>query len=418
MAMRAKINERLVQGLTQPTVIMDTRLFGFGVRRSKGGRISFFVRKVSGGRDKRKVIGRYPDISAKTARSRATELLASLNPAGRLTLGRMVPDGSIEQKLDQLLERLAPPKPVAQCKLTFEQAVSELHKAYFSDKKENTRVKYQRYIKRTLIPNFGSLPLDQVTAERIEDWYNSYEGLAGGRPSEPYKILMTLLRLAKERRIIRSVPNPIVRKTWTSEEREAFDSETAERIDDYYSRRISSPDAHPSEFAIWVGLHTAERAQALVSLAVHEVNFRTREVTKKRKGREGKDVYSLVYNNEVIGVLRQLRSRSERYFFPRPNYPGDHVQAQTVRRHFQRDCKANGWKLPKGGRPCLHTLRHTMLTYLGNKRVPVPVIAAIAGHRSVKTTMRYIHPNKKAARDATNQCSIGAGRRKRSRGRS
>lgn len=419
MAMRAKITERLVQSLTQPAVIMDTRLFGFGVRRFASGRISFFVRKVCGGRDRRKVIGTYPDdLSVRSARTRASAILSSLagqveNPLATPPMERVEFSKQLS-RLEAMLSRLAPPEP-ATCPLTFEQVLLEVHDAYFAKKKERTRITYQRYIDSVLLPEFGELPMDQLTAERIEDWHANYKGKAGGRPTQPRKILMSILRLAKQRRIIRKVPAPELVEDWSSEIREAFDPETAERIDAYYTRRISSPDVHVSELAIWVGLHTAERAESLVSLAIDEVNFKTREVTKKRKGKKGKDVYTLVYNNEVIGVLRQLKPDSGRYFFPRPNYPGDHVQAQMVRRHFQRDCEANGWELPKGGKPCLHTLRHTLLTYLGNKGVAVPVIAALAGHRHVQTTMRYIHPNEKAAREATNHSSIGARRRKRQR---
>ncbi len=423
--MRAIINERLVRRLTEPVTIMDTRIFGFGVRRSKGGRISFFVRKVCGGRDRRKVIGTFPNMSVKAAKELAASTLTSWS---LMSAERLIPHlapGPMERvdivdqlkRLETKLDRVTPP-PEKTCDLLFKDLVAQIHGEYFRKKKERTRVTYQRYIDSVLLPEFGECTIDELTAERLEKWHSGFKGVLGGRPTQPRKILMSLLALGEAQKLIPKVPSPKFVEDWVSEEREPFPPATVERIDAYYTRRISSPDVHVSEFAIWVGIHTGERAEALASLAVDEVDFRTRKVTKRRKGKKGKDVYSLTYNDEVIGVLRQLKAQiTGRYFFPRPNRPGDHVTAQMVRRHFQRDCKNNHWVLPKGGQPCLHTLRHTLITYLAHKKVSVPVIAALAGHRDIATTLQYIHPVEEAAREATNNCSIGSRRRKRKRSR-
>ncbi|WP_407061574.1 tyrosine-type recombinase/integrase [Actinomadura napierensis] len=43
-----------------------------------------------------------------------------------------------------------------------------------------------------------------------------------------------------------------------------------------------------------------------------------------------------------------------------------------------------------GCRPRRHDLRHTGLTWMG---VPVHVLRKIAGHGSLSTTQRYLHPD-------------------------
>lgn len=50
-----------------------------------------------------------------------------------------------------------------------------------------------------------------------------------------------------------------------------------------------------------------------------------------------------------------------------------------------------------------HTLRHTCATRLAAKGVPIPTIAKWLGHRSIETTMRYVHPDQDALRAARDQ---------------
>jgi integrase len=47
---------------------------------------------------------------------------------------------------------------------------------------------------------------------------------------------------------------------------------------------------------------------------------------------------------------------------------------------------------------CRHSLRHTGLTWMADAGVPVHVhvLRVIAGHGSITTTQRYLHPDKRA----------------------
>lgn len=54
-------------------------------------------------------------------------------------------------------------------------------------------------------------------------------------------------------------------------------------------------------------------------------------------------------------------------------------------------CVAEVWKKALGTTPRLHSLRHRYCTRLAEAGVPLPRLAALAGHRTVTTTMRYVH---------------------------
>jgi len=47
-----------------------------------------------------------------------------------------------------------------------------------------------------------------------------------------------------------------------------------------------------------------------------------------------------------------------------------------------------------------HDLRHTGLTWLADAGVPVHVLRNVAGHGSLSTTQRYLHPSRESIEDA------------------
>ncbi|MDT7706408.1 MAG: hypothetical protein QOG20_2015, partial [Pseudonocardiales bacterium] len=47
-----------------------------------------------------------------------------------------------------------------------------------------------------------------------------------------------------------------------------------------------------------------------------------------------------------------------------------------------------------------HALRHTGLTWMADAGVPVHVLRVIAGHGSLTTTQRYLHPTRHSITDA------------------
>jgi site-specific recombinase XerD len=49
---------------------------------------------------------------------------------------------------------------------------------------------------------------------------------------------------------------------------------------------------------------------------------------------------------------------------------------------------------------CRHDLRHAGLTWMAAAGVPVHVLRKIAGHGSLSTTQRYLHPDRQSLKDA------------------
>ncbi|HEY0689752.1 MAG TPA: tyrosine-type recombinase/integrase, partial [Kribbella sp.] len=63
-----------------------------------------------------------------------------------------------------------------------------------------------------------------------------------------------------------------------------------------------------------------------------------------------------------------------------------------------------------------HDLRHTGLTWLADAGVPLHHLQRIAGHRSITTTQRYLHPNRQSVTDAGALLSLHCAGRRAARG--
>jgi len=73
-----------------------------------------------------------------------------------------------------------------------------------------------------------------------------------------------------------------------------------------------------------------------------------------------------------------------------PREDGTPVSQQTVRSWMAAAQKRAGFKLTRA----LHILRHTFCSHLAMRGVSPLSIKELAGHRSLRTTMRYMHLGK------------------------
>ena len=69
------------------------------------------------------------------------------------------------------------------------------------------------------------------------------------------------------------------------------------------------------------------------------------------------------------------------------NKVGDYIDHDNfVKRVFKKDVNEAGFSKLR-----FHDLRHTAITLMVKKNIPMPIVQKIAGHKDIKTTMRYVH---------------------------
>lgn len=122
---------------------------------------------------------------------------------------------------------------------------------------------------------------------------------------------------------------------------------------------------------------------------------------KGTKGKRARDVPLIL---ELRDLLRHrfevLGSRPDARLFTGPR--GGRISTAVLRdaTHWDDVVKALGYE-----HLCRHSLRHTGLTWMADAGVPVHVLRKIAGHGSITTTQRYLHPDKRAILSAGNSLS-------------
>jgi integrase len=105
---------------------------------------------------------------------------------------------------------------------------------------------------------------------------------------------------------------------------------------------------------------------------------------------------TLKVNQQMKEVLDKLISRSTcEHVFTAVTDPSRPLHAPVLSVQLRRVKKQGNFHADA----CLHTLRHTFLTEMG-EITDAFTLQKIAGHTRIETTMRYVHPQKKAINSA------------------
>lgn len=150
-------------------------------------------------------------------------------------------------------------------------------------------------------------------------------------------------------------------------------------------------------------VHLGLRVSELTSLKLANVDLERGEIKITRKG--NKEQY-LHLNSEAVNALaKYLPGRSSSInggYFVGVN--GGNLNRIYIYGIVQRYLKLAGINKGKYGP---HLLRHTFCTRLHQKGVDPFTIRDLAGHKSLNTTMRYIHIENKEQTDAIDKLEFG-----------
>jgi integrase len=104
----------------------------------------------------------------------------------------------------------------------------------------------------------------------------------------------------------------------------------------------------------------------------------------------------------ALALTRNRHLRGEPVLYREDGTP---VSQQTVCSWMAATQKQAGLKVTRA----LHILRHTFCSYLAMRGVPPLTIKELAGHRSLRTTMRYMHLGKREKHRAIQMLEEGRG---------
>ena len=132
------------------------------------------------------------------------------------------------------------------------------------------------------------------------------------------------------------------------------------------------------------------RAGEVLHLKVEHINSK-RMLIMVEDGKGGKDRYTLL-SERLLAELRiyYKKYRPKTFLFPARKQDKP-LSYETFRTAFEKARKKAGIK--KG--PCLHCLRHSFATHLLEAGYDIRKIQVLLGHRSLTTTMIYLHVSRK-----------------------
>ena len=333
--------------------VWDSRVPGLGVRvRPTGGR-SWVCLLDMGGRSKRVSLG---PVSAK-----------SVADARREALGR--------QAEPQPEKTAGPANPMP---LFRDFVAGPWKEAYFDRYKPSGQRTASKYLKRQLLPAFGSKPLDRIALAHVSQWFDRYSRTAPGGANRALNILHQIMNFAAACGHIEVNPAKGIRRNRRPALTRFLSREEIARLHgvlDAQTREASQRQADIVRLLLLTGCRKGE----IMGLRWSEVHNDMLALADSKTGPR-----TVPLNTQARAILdRQPRTGSS-FVFPSPQDPS---RARCLDFPFwYRVRREAGIEDAR-----LHDLRHTMASHAVMNGVPVPVVSRLLGHSNVQMTLRYAH---------------------------
>jgi integrase len=257
------------------------------------------------------------------------------------------------------------------------------------DRKPSTLTDYRSTIRAHLVPAFGSLRLEDVTAERIEAWKATMT--VSNRTKAKTLIVLNGVFM-RARKAFKLPHNPMGDVEMPHQRRStAIEVFSPEEIFALVRAADSEQDAAIYLTAAFTGLRRGELVALRwrdVAFGAHRIrvcgSFAGGRLTTPKSGK----VRSVPMAPDVAAALARLADREhftgdDDLVFP--GVVGDHLDASALSRRYKAALRRAGLRQLR-----FHDLRHTFGTRMIAK-ADIRRVQEWMGHADVATTMKYLH---------------------------
>ena len=331
--------------------VWDSRIAGLGVRvRPTGGR-SWILLLDAGGRTKRVSLG---PVSTKTvAEARREALGRHTGPQPEKAAGPAVP-------------------------LFRDFVAGPWKEAHFDRYKPSGRKTVSGFLRRQLLPAFGSKPLDRITPARVGQWFDRYSRTAPGGANRAFDILRQIMNFAVACGHVGISPTAGIERNRRPALTRFLSREEIARLHEVLDAQTREGDRQQADI-IRLLLLTGCRKSEITGLRWAEVH---EDMLALADGKTGPRTVPLGSRSRAI-LDRQSRAGSP-FVFPSPHDPV--LPRSPELGLWYRVRREAGIEDVR-----IHDLRHTMASHAVMNGVPVPVVSRMLGHSNVQMTMRYAH---------------------------
>lgn len=342
--------------------VRDTELRGLQLKVTPAGNKSFLVRyRNADGRERKHKLGNFPHLNASAARRIASEILANValghDPAGERTARRQS-------------------NSFAEYAETFLTEHVELHLA------RSTVAEYRRLIKRYMVPRLGHTRMSSITRDDIEAMKRDLRST----PHQANRVLAVAQKLfnhAIENGHAEVTANPVQHvKGFKEHPRERILSKAEQkRVAEAISTlRRTNPENTSSYDAIVFLFLTGRRRSEVLQLKWSDIDFE-RNVIYYRKTKTDPQKSGLT--SDMRDFLLSIKETSTaEHVFPGRVEGKPLIDPKRTWEAVKRLAGLQGVRL--------HDIRHTVISEV-TANSDLQSAALVAGHKSLQSTMRYVH---------------------------
>lgn len=287
---------------------------------------------------------------------------------------------------------------------SFKEAAREYLKQWSEDHKD---VKNQTLRINDWIDIFGNKIMTEITIHTVRKVIDEML-VTGSRPATVLRkkaVLSSLFKYCLGRGYIDSNPSAhvVVKNDVKTRERVL----TASERDDLLAACKQSPWIKMN-LLVTLAITTGARKSELLNLSWNDVDLKNR-VASLSDTKNGDDRV-LSIPQPAINELKQFQEIGSGLIFPSAINPSKPLD---IRKAWDAVVDAAGLNneavVAEKGKFVFHLLRHGFCSALSNSGIEINEIAKLAGHKSIQTTMRYIHQDNKRKQAITDTLAQAMG---------
>ena len=249
--------------------------------------------------------------------------------------------------------------------------------ACFDRCKPSTQKGFRSVLNRQLLPAFGSRPLDRITRRMVLGWFEDSSKTEPGAANKALALLGQILNHACghiETNPVRGIArNP--GRTMTR----FLSREEIARLHRVLDRHTDGNRSQQADI-IRLLLLTGCRRNEIARLRREEVREGRLELADSKTGPR-----TVLLNEPARQIIaRRMRMGNGPWLFPSSRNPSGRPSREPwLWYRVRREAGIEDVRL--------HDLRHTVASQAALNGVPLPVVARLLGHSSVRMTLRYAH---------------------------
>ncbi len=381
------INERFIKSLKPPQsaihkIYWDDKITGFGVRITKNGFISFILRYVIQGKERKYTIGNYPALSSSAAKEMAITL-----------------KGDIARNIDPLTQKNEFHKFIS---------IEDLSIKYiqYAEKliRPNTFIMYKTLITNYIIPQFGKYKVNTIKNTEIEAFHLTLKNKLH-TANRVLTLLSIIFQYAIKHNIIENSPTKGIKKFYEEKRERYLSNEEIQSIMGVLAKSANQMNVK----AIKLLLLTGSRKGEILKAKWCQFDFSRGLWLKPASFTKQKKPSIVVLNTYTIEILQEMKQNivksddislhvneiisTEEYLFYNTQTK---KELNDIKRFFAKICMEANIKNLR-----IHDLRHTFASILVSNDVSLEKTGALIGHSNTSTTQRYAHLSSKSLFNAS-----------------